>query len=76
MYEVNIAELKKRMIDANLERVINLSARSGVDRNTLSKILNAEIKPSTSVIEKLMMALAISPDDAGKIFFAADLRNP
>lgn len=63
------------MVEQGLDKIINLSKCSSVDRNTLSKVLNCSIKPSTAVIEKLMDALKISPEIAGKIFFDNNLRK-
>lgn len=75
-YRVDIIELKKIMVEQNLDKLIDLSSASTVDRNTLSKVLNGDAKPSTTVIEKLMSALHISPERAGAIFFSPYLRNP
>ncbi len=74
-YRVDIVELKKIMVEQSLDKIIDLSAASAVDRNTLSKVINEEVKPSTTVIEKLMSALHIPPERAGAIFFSIDLRN-
>lgn len=74
-YKVDVIELKKIMVEQNLDKIVDLSAASTVDRNTLSKVVNGDIKPSTTVIEKLMMALNISPEKAGPIFFSPNLRN-
>lgn len=74
-YKVDVVELKKIMVEQNLDKIIDLSAASTVDRNTLSKIISGDIKPSTTVIEKLMSTLHISPEKAGTIFFNQDLRN-
>lgn len=74
-YKVDIIELKKIMVEQNLDKIIDLSEASTVDRNTLSKIINGNVKPSTTVIEKLMSALHIPPEKAGLIFFNPILRN-
>lgn len=74
-YQVDTIELKKRMVEQGLEKITELSKASSIDRNTLSKVLNGSVKPSTTVIEKLMMTLSIPPDLAGKIFFNQNLRN-
>lgn len=74
-YRVDVVELKKIMVEQNLDKIIDLSAASTVNRNTLSKVINEDIKPSTTVIEKLMSALHIQPERAGAIFFSPDLRN-
>ena len=75
-YKVDVIELKKIVVEQKLDKIVDLSKVSSVDRNTLSKILNDEIKPSTTVIEKLMSALNIPPERAGRIFFKPNLRNP
>lgn len=74
-YHVDTIALKKRMVEQGLDKIADLSRISSVDRNTLSKVLNGSIKPSTTVIEKLMMALNISPNLAGEIFFNQNLRD-
>lgn len=74
-YRVDVVELKKIMVEQNLNKIIDLSAASTVDRNTLSKVINGDVKPSTTVIEKLMSALHIPPERAGAIFFSLNLRD-
>lgn len=71
-YRVNTIELKKIMVEQNLDKIIDLSVESGVNRNTLSQILNGNVRPSTAVIEKLMSVLHIPPERVGKIFFSPD----
>lgn len=75
-YKVDVVELKKIMVEKKLDKIIDLSAASKVDRNTLSKVINGDIKPSTTVIEKLMSTLGIPPERAGAIFFSLNLRKP
>lgn len=72
-YRVNIVELKKIMVEQNLDKIIELSAASGVNRNTLSQILNDSVRPSTPVIERLILVLHIPPERVGPIFFSPDL---
>lgn len=75
-YKVDVVELKKIMVEQGLERIVDLSKASGIDRNTISKLLNYNTKPSTTVIEKLMQTLKIPSEKAGAIFFNDNLRNP
>ena len=72
-YRVDVVELKKIMVEQNLDKIVDLSAASTVDRNTLSKVISGDVKPSTTVIEKLMSALHIPPEKAGTIFFSINL---
>lgn len=74
-YKVDVIELKKIMVEQNLDKIVDLSVASTVDRNTLSKVINGDVKPSTTVIEKLMSTLNIPPERAGSIFFSLNLRN-
>lgn len=74
-YRVDVVELKKIMVEQNLDKIVDLSAASTVDRNTLSKVISGDIKPSTTVIEKLMSALHIQPERAGTIFFSPYLQK-
>lgn len=74
-YFVDTTELKKIMIDKGLEKIIDLSEASTINRNTLSMVLSGDMKPSTTVIEKLMYALDIPPEKAGLIFFKSNLRK-
>lgn len=73
---VDVVELKKTMVERGLDKIVDLSSASTIDRNTLSKVLNSEIKPSTTVIEKLMSTLDIPSEKAGDIFFNTNLRKP
>lgn len=74
-YKTNVIELKKLMVEHGLEKTTDLAEASGVDRNTLSKVLSGEIQPSSMVMDKLAYTLKMEPEIAGKIFFTPDLRN-
>lgn len=67
--------IKKAMIDNGIKSVTELSTVSGVNRNTLGKILNGDAQPSSAVMYKLVDCLKISPEEAGSIFFGLNLRN-
>lgn len=73
IYKTDIIELKKLMVEKGLDKIIDLSAASGVDRNTLSKIVGGEIQPSSTVMDRLIWALEMKPESAGKIFFYSGL---
>lgn len=74
-FTVDVVALKKYMIGEGINTITKLSEKSGINRNTLSDILNEKSKPSSDVMYRLVSCLAIPPTDAGKIFFMADLRN-
>lgn len=73
--KTDIIALRKLMAEHGLNTVISLSESSGIDRNTLGKILNGERQPSAEAMEKLIQALSIEPKKAGEIFFKTNLRN-
>lgn len=72
-YTVDTTELKKAMINAGINTTVELSERSGVNRNTVGGILNGEIRPSSAVIEKIARALSLDGQDIGRIFFKVQL---
>lgn len=75
LYCVDIIALRKLMIDKGIDTIKDLSNKSGVDRNALSKILKGEIRPSATAMDGISMALEMNPETTGKIFFATNLRN-
>lgn len=66
---VDVIKLKKLMIENGFNTITQLSNKAEIDRNTLSKVLNSKILPSSDVMYKLVKCLKISPEEAGKIFF-------
>lgn len=74
IYKTDTVALKKEMIDNGISTIIQLSALTGVSRNTLSQVLNGQTQPSASVMHKLVESLRISPERAGFIFFNPNLR--
>lgn len=74
-YTVDTVELRKDMAESGLVTIGQLADASGVDRNTVSKVLNGSIRPSTRVMEKIADALGMKPCRAGAVFFKPDLRN-
>lgn len=72
---VDTKELRKIMAEKDIKTIEEFSKKSGVNRNTLSDVINAKIRPSTSVMDRMVVTLEISPEMAGKIFFATNLRE-
>lgn len=71
----DVIALKKIMVEQDLERISKLSQISGINRNTLGRILNGKTQPSADVMHKLVTALRIPPEKAGEIFFDHYLLN-
>ncbi len=75
IYKTDTVAIRKRMIEKNIKTITELSERTGVNRNTLSKVLSGESQPSSEVMEKLVFGLDFTPQEAGPIFFVLDLRR-
>lgn len=75
MYFIDVKEFKKAMIDADLDSIQKLAEKSGVDRNTISFLINGKTLPSTEVMRKLATALELPSERAGRIFFATKLTS-
>ena len=75
MYYIDIKELKKAMIDAELDNITKLAEKSGVDRNTISFLLNGKTLPTSEVMRKIATALDLPSERAGRIFFAKELTS-
>lgn len=74
-YVVDTVGLRKMMAEKKIKTTEEFAKKSGVNRNTLAAVLNDKIRPSTSVMDRIVITLDMTPDVAGRIFFAKDLRN-
>ena len=73
--KTDVKELQKIMIDKGFRTITSLSAASGINRNTLGQLLSGEKQPSTDVMFRLVATLELNELDAGRIFFARNLRD-
>jgi len=73
MYRVDTIALRKMMLDRNITTICALSNRSGVGRDTLGRIINGEIVPSTKIMYQIAEALEMTANQAGECFFAQKL---
>lgn len=74
-FKTDTIALKKLMIDCGLTSNTALAEASGVDRNTVGKIVSGKAQPSADVMDKLAQALNMEPATAGAVFFAPNLLN-
>ena len=63
------------MAEKGIKTILELSKKSGINRNTLGKILDGSIQPSYDAMDRLVYTLEIQPEKAGRIFFMVDLRS-
>lgn len=68
-YIVDTKELRKAMIEKDMLKIDDLSKATGVNRNTISEVVNGKIYPSSTVMGKIGTALDFSEKDMGKVFF-------
>ncbi len=73
VYIVDTKELKKRMIDEGYDTIDALSTACGVNRNTVSDVINGRAFPSSLVMSKIGETLRMCGHDMGAIFFAQKL---
>lgn len=73
MHEVDTVELRKAMAEAHVNTIEDLSDRAGINRVTCSDVVNGRSYPSSQVMEKLKIALNLSPERTGAIFFKEKL---
>lgn len=69
MYEVDCKELKKLMIDHDIDNNTVFAEKTGVDRCTIAKILDGKILPTYRVIESIAKVLKMDSQQIGSIFF-------
>lgn len=74
-YETDVVELRKIMAEKGINTIVGLSELTGVNRNTLGKVLDGTVQPSSEVMDRLVSGLEIEPERAGYIFFKLYLRN-
>lgn len=74
-FATNTTELRKLMIDNQIDTIRELSEKTGVNRNTLAQVFNGKIQPSSDVMGRLVVVLNIEPKTAGEIFFNKNLRE-
>lgn len=70
---VDVKAIKVLMVECDIDTIGELADVSGVNRNTLSDVLNEKALPSAETMARLADALRMEPEQAGRIFFAQKL---
>ena len=71
----NTIELRKLMAENGFYTISALASASKINRNTLGRVLEGAAQPSADIMYKLTIALKMSPEQAGTVFFARNFRN-
>lgn len=74
-YKTDTIALKKAMLDRGIETALELSEKTGINRNTVGDILRGKTQPTSTAMYRIAEVLSIEPADAGRIFFSHDLRS-
>lgn len=74
-YKTDTIALKKAMLDKGIETAIELSEKTGINRNTVGEILRGKTQPTSTAMYRIAEALGIESAEAGRIFFSHDLRT-
>ncbi len=67
--------IKKIMAEKGFKTISSLADQSGINRNTLGKVIDGKAQPSSDTMFRLVDTLGIPAAEAGKIFFAVNLRD-
>lgn len=73
MHEVDTNKLRKAMIDAGIDTIEQLAEKAGINRVTTADVVKGRIYPSSMVMEKIKLALGLSSEETGAIFFKEKL---
>lgn len=74
-YVVDTITLRKLMVEKGFNTISALAKEANISRNTLGKILDGSARPSADVMDKLSVALDMTPETSGRVFFAPNLRG-
>lgn len=69
----NTVELRKKLAEKGIHTIVELSGKTQISRNTLGNILNGKAQPSSNTMNKLVVALELDAETAGRIFFNHNL---
>lgn len=75
MHEIDTVILRKAMIDAGIDTIEQLAERAGINRMTAGDVVKGRIYPSSMVMEKIKIALHLTSEQAGVIFFKEKLSD-
>ena len=73
MRNIDSKALKKAMIDADFESLVQLEEGTQINKITLSNVIKGDQKPSYETIARLSDAFHLTYDEIGRIFFAQEL---
>jgi len=67
--EIDTKAIKIKMVELGIDSYVDMAKRTGLDRITLSNVINGKSKPSSETMDALYKVLELTPEEAGRIFF-------
>ena len=67
--KVDTKAIKIKMVELGIKNYVDMSKRTGLDRITVSNVINGKSNPSPETIDALYKVLELTPEEAGRIFF-------
>lgn len=72
---VDLVTLNDIVRHAGDDTIIKVADKLNLDRNTVASVLKGTNKPSSTFMYRFVEVYSVSPDAAGNLFFAHNLRN-
>ena len=67
--KVDTKAIKIKMVELGIKNYVDMSKRTGLDRITVSNVINGKSNPSPETIDALYKVLELTPEEAGRVFF-------
>lgn len=65
--------IRHKMIELGINSYTELAELSGVDRNTISNVIENKFRPNAATMDKLYKTLKLTPEEGGRVFFGNEL---
>ena len=67
--KVDTKAIKIKMVELGIKNYVDMSKRTGLDRITVSNVINGKSNPSPETMGAIYKVLELTPEEAGRIFF-------
>ena len=67
--KVDTKAIKIKMVELGIKNYVDMSKRTGLDRITVSNVINGKSNPSPETMSAIYKVLELTPEEAGRIFF-------
>lgn len=70
---VDTKAIEVKMAELGIKTYVDMAKRTGLDRITISNVINNKSNPSPETMDALYRVLKLTPEEAGRIFFTEKL---